>query len=159
MSPSETLVAFLAASGRPFEVIEHVEARSAVEAAAARGTPLEIGGKTVVMKIDKIGYSALVVGSHRRIEGRLLRKALHVQRYRFASREELVELEGLSPGEIPPIGRPLFPVELFVGRDLVERPEIAFAAAAATRSIRMATADWLAIANPTVVETFTVADE
>lgn len=158
MSPADQLLGWLRGTGHPFEVIEHAEARSAVDAAVARGTPLEMGGKTVVMKVERIGYAAIVVGSHRRIEGRLLRKALHVQRYRFASREELEELEGLSPGEIPPIGRPLFPVELFVGQDLVERAEIAFAAASATRSIRMATADWIAVARPTVVPTFTVAD-
>jgi hypothetical protein len=47
---------------------------------------------------------------------------------------------------------------LFVGEDLLAREEIAFAAASRTRSIRMASADWRAVAQPTVVPSFTVAD-
>jgi prolyl-tRNA editing enzyme YbaK/EbsC (Cys-tRNA(Pro) deacylase) len=156
MEPSDRLLALLDQAGRPYTLLDHAEARSAEEAAAARGTPLAIGGKTVVMKIDRIGWAALVVGSDRRIEGRLLRHALRVQRYRFATAAELVEVSGLRPGEVPPFGRPLFDLALYVGRDVAERAEIAFAAASATRSVRMATADWLAVAAPVIVEPFTV---
>ena len=36
----------------PFEEIEHGEVRTAEEAAAARGLPLEQGAKSLVFKID-----------------------------------------------------------------------------------------------------------
>lgn len=159
MSPADRLLALLSASGRPFSVLEHPPATSARAAALARATPLAIGGKSVLMKADKLGFVVLVVGSDRRIDGRLLRRALRVQRYRFASAEELAALAGLAPGEVPPFGPPLFDVALYVGEDVAARPEIAFAAASRARSVRMATADWLAVADPRVVPAFTVPDE
>ena len=155
MSVADTLLAVLAASGRPFSVIDHPEAVSAVEAAAARGTPLEIGGKSVLMSVERWGPVVVVVGSDRRIEGKLLRRALGVQRYRFASAEELLALTGLRPGAVPAFARPAFEAELVVGEDVAARPEIAFAAGSALRSIRMATGDWLGVAKPRVVPPFT----
>lgn len=159
MSTSDRLLELLRASGRPFEVIEHAPARSAAEAAEARGTSLAVGGKSVVMRIDKLGFVVLVVGSDRRIEGRELRRALGVQRYRFASAEEMDALAGLSPGEIPAFGRPLFDAALIVGQDIAAREEIVFAAGSTRKSVRMATADWLKVAEPRVVAPFTVLAE
>lgn len=159
MSASDRLFALLDASGRPYTRLDHAPATTAREAAEARGTPLAIGGKSIVFKIDKIGLAILVVGSDRRIEGRLLRKALGVQRYRFLSGDELGETFGLTPGEVPPFGRSLFDAALFVGRDVAAREEIAFAAASREISVRMRMEDWLAVAAPTVVEPFTVGEE
>ena len=159
MTPNERLYALLDASARPYTRLIHTAATTAREAAEARGTPLAIGGKSIGFKIDKIGLAILVVGSDRRVDGRLLRRALGVQRYRFLSADELRATFGLSPGEVPPFGRPLFDAALFVGRDVAAREEIAFAAASRTESVRMATADWLAVAAPTVVEPFTEAEE
>ena len=156
MTRSNELVALLAASGRPFAVLEHPEARSAEEAAAARGTPLALGGKSVLMRADRLGSVVLVAGSDRRIEGKLLRRALGIQRYRFASAEELLAAAGLRHGELPAFARPLFDADLAVGEDFLQRDEIVFAAASATRSVRMRLADWLAVAKPRVVPGFTV---
>jgi Ala-tRNA(Pro) deacylase len=153
--PAARLLALLAASGRPYHVLEHAEAVTAEEAAVARGTPLEIGGKSIGMKLDRLGFAVLVVGSDRRIDGKLLRRSLGVQRYRFLDAAELHAHTGLIPGAVPPFGRPLFDLALFVGADVASRPEIAFAAASRTRSVRMATADWLAVAAPEVVAPFT----
>ncbi len=158
-SPADRLLALLDAAGRPYTLLRHAEARTAREAATARGTPLSLGGKSVVMRFDKLGFVVLVVGSDRRVEGRALRKALGVQRYRFATADELRELTGLTPGEVPPFGRPLFDVELLVGADLAAREEIVFAAADRTRSVRMAVPDWLVVAGPRVVPAFTVEDD
>ncbi len=155
VSTAAALLDLLAASGRPYALLDHPEAVSAEAAAAARGTPLEIGGKSVLMSVEKLGFVVLVVGSDRRVEGKLLRKALGVQRYRFASPEELLALTGLRPGAVPAFARPLFDAELVVGEDVAARPEIAFAAASSTRSVRMATADWLAVARPRVIPAFT----
>lgn len=159
MDLSDRLLALLAASGRPHTVIDHAEAVTAEEAAAARATPLGIGGKSLVLKIDRVGLAVLVVGSDRRMDGKRLRKALGVQRYRFLDAAELDAALGLPPGAVPPFGRPLLDAALFVGEDVAARPEIAFAAASRRRSVRMATADWLAVAQPRVVPSFTVEGE
>lgn len=157
MSVNAALLALL--QGVPHTVIDHVEAVSARDAAVARGTPLAIGGKSLVLKIDRVGLAVLVVGSNRRVDGKLLRKALHVQRYRFLSADELVATFGIGPGAVPPFGRPLFDAELFVGEDLLERDEIAFAAASRTCSVRMAVRDWMDVAQPRVVPCFTEEEE
>lgn len=158
MTSSDRLLALLAASGRPHTVLDHDEARTAAEAAAARGTALSEGGKSLVLKVERIGFVVLLVGSARRLEGRLLRKALHVQRYRFATADELAELGGLHAGEVPPFGRPLFDATLYAGRDVLERERLVFAAASPTRSVAMTVGDWQAVAAPTLVDPFTVPE-
>lgn len=155
MDVPSALLHLLDTSGRPYARLEHAEAVSATDTALARGTPLGIGGKSVLMSVEKLGFVVLVVGSDRRVEGRLLRRALGVQRYRFASPEELFALTGLRPGSVPAFARPLFDAELIVGEDIAARPEIVFAAGLPSRSIRMATPDWLAVAAPRVVPSFT----
>lgn len=157
MSTAERLLDLLRASGRPFEVLDHEPARSAEEAAERRGTALSVGAKSVVMRIDKLGFVVLVVGSDRRIEGRALRQALGVQRYRFATPEELFALAGLISGEVPAFGTPLFEATLVVGEDFEARQELVFAAGSMIRSVRMGMADWRVVACPRVVAPFTVA--
>lgn len=140
----------------PHRVIDHPPASDSASAASARGTPLEIGGKSLVMKLDRgIGFAVLVVGGDRRIDNAALRRHLRVRRYRFATEAELQQITGLQPGCVPPFGRPVFDVPLFVDTDTASRPRIAFSLASHTRSVEMATADWLAVAKPDQVFPFT----
>ena len=104
---------------------------------AGGGTPLSMGGKSVLMRVERLGEVVVVVGSDRKINGRQLRKALGVQRYRFSSPDELRSLTGLAYGELPAWASPLFPATLVVGEDFAARDELVFAAGSATRSIRM----------------------
>ena len=145
----------LDASGRPYTLLHHAAARTAEEAAAARGTPLSMGGKTVLMTVERLGPVLVVVGSDRRIDGKRLRKGLGVQRYRFATDDELLATTGLRSGEVPAFGRPCFDALLVVGEDLLEREELVFAAASAAASVCMRTADWRAVAAPRVLPSFT----
>lgn len=156
MTRSDALLALLDASGLPFTVLDHAEARTAEAAAEARGTPLALGGKSVLMRAERVGDVVVVVGSDRRIDGRALRKALGIQRYRFASPEELLALADLRHGELPAFARPLFEAELVVGEDFLHREGIVFAAASATRSVRMRVGDWVAAARPRIVPPFTL---
>ena len=140
--------------GASFEVIEHAEANSALEAAEARGTPLAIGGKALVMKTDRRGFVLLCLQSSRALYNRGLRQHLGLRRYRFATRDELEALTGLTPGCIPPFGRPIFDLPLYADRHLVAQPRIAFTVGSRSRSIVMNTADWLEAAQPTDVFDF-----
>lgn len=155
MRGSDRLFALLDEAGAAYEVIEHPEATTAGEAAAARGTALADGGKSVVLKADRIGLVVLAVGSDRRVEGRLLRRALGIQRYRFLSPAELREATGLDPGEVPPFGRPVIEATLYCGEDFLRRDTIVFAAGSRTRSVRMSRAEWQRVAAPRVVAGFT----
>ncbi len=135
-------------SGYPHRIIEHAEARTAEEAALARGTPLSIGGKSLLMKLDRgIGFAVLAIPGDRRVDNRALRQHLRVRRYRFATPEELLQLTGLAPGCVPPLGT-VFQLPLFVDSALASTERIAFSAGSRQCSVFMSTADWLTAARP-----------
>jgi Ala-tRNA(Pro) deacylase len=155
MHPSERLVRLLQASGRPFEILEHPYAETSEQVAVQRGTPVGMGGKSLVFKLQT-GFALFVLSGERRTDNRLLRKHLGIQRLRFARLAELASLTGLTPGCVPPFGRPIFDLPLYVDAATAAQEEIAFSLASHTRSVRMRTEDWLAIAQPADVYTFAV---
>lgn len=114
-----------------------------------------MGGKSLVFKLQT-GFALFVLSGARRTDNRLLRKHLGIQRLRFARLEELTALTSLTPGCVPPFGRPIFDLPLYVDAATVAQDEIAFSLASHTSSVRMRTADWLAIADPTDIYTFAV---
>lgn len=136
--------------GCPHQVVEHPPIRGAEDAAALRGTPLEIGGKSLLLKVGD-RWVVLVLSGARRLHNPSLRRALKAQRYRFATREELQAITGLEPGCVPPFGRPLFDADLVVDEVTAEQDRIAFSLADPTRSVIMSTKDWLAIAQPDLI--------
>ena len=146
MDAAQRLTELLEASGRPVRWLEHAYADTAESVAEARGTPLAIGGKSLVFKLPD-GFALFVLSGARRVDSKAIRRRFG-GKLRFATREELHALTGLVPGCVPPFGRPLFEVELYVDAHTAEQPEIAFSAAEHTRSARMATADYLAVAQP-----------
>lgn len=144
---AERILALL--GGVPFEHLAHPPITGAEDAARARGTPLEIGGKSILLKADR--FVLVVLGGARRLDNPRLRRALGVSRYRFATTDELAAITGLSPGCVPPFGRPLFDVDLLVDTALAETERIAFSLGDPTRSVVMGTADWLAAARPDAI--------
>lgn len=136
--------------GVPHRVVEHPPIRGAEDAAALRGTPLEIGGKSLLLKVGD-RWVMLVLSGARKLHNPSLRRALRAQRYRFASREELRDVTGLEPGCVPPFGRPIFDADLVVDEATAANDAIAFSLADPTRSVVMATSDWLAVARPDLV--------
>ena len=135
-------------SGCDLTHYHHDEALNAEQAAAARGTPLSMGGKSLLMKLDGIGMAVVAIPGDARLSGALLRRGLGVARYRFARPEELAATLGLPPGAVPPFGRPVFPLPLFVDARLAAGPQLVFALGSRRRSARVATADYLARAQP-----------
>jgi len=153
MAVHDRLVQLL--DGVPHRLLEHEPITSAAHAAAVRGTPVGIGGKALVMKIGKV-YSVLAVPGDGRIDGRTLRASLGVQRYRFATREELLARTGLTPGSVPPFGRPLFDMPLYVDTALASRDRIAFTLGVPTASAVLPMADYMAMARPDAVVPLTL---
>jgi prolyl-tRNA editing enzyme YbaK/EbsC (Cys-tRNA(Pro) deacylase) len=139
----------------PHERIEHGVSRTAEEAAAARGTVLHEGGKAIVMKLHGRGFVLIALRGSDALSGRLLRQAFGVQRYRFATREELLALTGLEPGCVPPLGRPVLELPLFVDAALAGSERVVFTLGAHTCSARLATGDWLQVARPEAVLSLT----
>lgn len=148
MSVHDRVLAHLDRHGLPYERLEHPAATSAEQAAALRGTDLSIGGKAIVMKLDKRGFCVLALRGSDSIDNRAFRKHLGVRRYRFATRDELAELTGLVPGCIPPFGRPIFDLPLFADAALLANARIAFTPGTHDASLVMALADWQRAARP-----------
>ena len=130
-----------------FRRVEHGPTRTSEESAAARGEPLAIGGKTLLLKVDD-RFELFVLSAARRLLSRRARKAVGARRSRFATPQELLELTGLVPGTVPPFGVPVLPFPLNADRSVLAQDRIAFNAASPTESIVMATADWLRLASP-----------
>ncbi|MBL8614887.1 MAG: YbaK/EbsC family protein [Deltaproteobacteria bacterium] len=133
------------------ERMVHAEARSAPEAAAARGTPLQRGAKSLFMKLDRMGWAVLALPGDQQLDGGLLRRGLGVARYRLARPDELEAVIGLPPGAVPPFGAPIFPCALLVDATLAAEPWVAFALARRSCSLRVDTAAWLGRAQPSAV--------
>lgn len=151
--PSARILALLDAptGGEPvgYRLIEHAPAYDAEQAARLRDTPLGMGAKSLVMKMDRgIGLAVLALPADRQVDNALLRKHLGIRRYRFATPDELFALTGLDPGAVPPFGRPVFDAPLYVDEALAAGPQVAFTAASHTLSVVLATRDWLALAAP-----------
>lgn len=140
----------LEAEGVAYDETEHEPVHTAEEAARARGCPVGIGAKSIVLKTDSL-FRLFVLSGAATLRSRLVRKQLGVRRTRFATPRELFDLTGgIEPGAVPPFGPPVLPFELFVDPGLLEHRQIAFTPGVHTVSILMSSADWLRIAQPEV---------
>jgi Ala-tRNA(Pro) deacylase len=143
----EAIQELLSRQGVRFREVQHSPTRTSEESARARGEPVAIGGKALLMKVG--GQHALfVISAARKVDSAALRRQLGVSRLRFASAEELHRLTGLVPGAVPPFGEPVLPFPLYADESVFENDRIAFNAGALTHSIIMLVADWERVARP-----------
>jgi len=149
----EAIRALLREHGAEFRELHHEPTRTSQQAADARGEPIEIGGKAIVAKVDET-FRLFVISAARRLHSRAICKRLGAQRFRFASPEELHELTGLVPGCVPPFGRPILDLDLYVDTSVLENDRIAFNAGSLEDSIILDRQTWLDIARPTEVFPF-----
>lgn len=141
----------LTRSGVSFEEFEHREVRTAEEAAAVRGWPIDRGAKSLLFKADGV-FGIYVMSGGRAMHSRLVRRHLGASRTRFANAEELASLTGVLPGAVPPFGRPIFDLPLYADPSLFEQDRIGFTAGVRTVSILLGSRDWLRAAAPEVFE-------
>ena len=127
--------------------LEHPPIDGAEHAAALRGLPLSAGAKAVLVKagsrMQLVAFSAAC-----RLDSRALRKALGVSKLRFATVPELLDVTGLVPGSVPPLGRPALPVDLLLDASLTRQPVIAFTPGRRDRSVILSGDDFLRVASP-----------
>jgi prolyl-tRNA editing enzyme YbaK/EbsC (Cys-tRNA(Pro) deacylase) len=149
----EAIRAALSAAGATWREIEHEPTRTSEESARARGEPLEIGAKALLVKVDE-RFVLLVLSAARKLDSKKLRAALGARATRFATSEELLELTGLVPGSVPPFGEPILPLPLYVDRSVAANERVAFNAGSLTRSMIVAREAWQAAARPAQVLDF-----
>ena len=146
----------------PFIRLHHPPASSAREMAHLRGTPLEIGGKSMLFRCGtraSSDFRLFVLSSARRVSARKIRHALGIARMRLATPAELLQLTTLTPGCIPPFGAPIFELPLYVDASITQNDEIAFSPGQHTCSLRMKTQDYLQVAAPQDVLCFSLKDD
>ena len=88
-----------------------------------------------------------VLPADRALDSRAMRAAVGSRRIRFASRDELLELTGLTPGAVPPFGS-LFGLETVCDPGLADNRQINFNAGSHSHSVQMSYADWAALEQP-----------
>jgi Ala-tRNA(Pro) deacylase len=135
--------------GIDYRVVEHGPTRTSEESAQARGEPLRVGGKALVLSVDG-ELRLLVLSAATKLDSRAVKRHFGAKKTRFASRDELLERTGLEPGAVPPFGEPILPLPLYVDEALCANERIAFNAGSLIRSIVMPMPDYLATASPDV---------
>ena len=147
----EKIKEWLVSQSVEFTEVHHKPTRTSEEAAKVRGVDLSIGGKALVLKIDD-SFKLFVLSASKKLDSGALKKYFGAKKLRFADKDELMEITGLVPGSIPPFGKSLVNLELFVDNSIVNNEQIAFNAGSLTDSIIMSVQDYLKVANPTIID-------
>jgi len=145
----DCIVALLEKHDVGFVHVSHAPVRTSEQAAEARGEPLEIGGKALVIKVDG-EFALFVLSAAARLETRALKRHFGAKNIRFASPDELMTLTGLVPGSVPPFGRPVLPLPLYVDPSVFDNRRMAFNAGSLKDSLVMDTSDYRLVAQPEV---------
>jgi len=132
----------------PFEVQRHAPVFTSEEAAAIRGTLLASGAKALICRADD-RFLMIVLPADRKLASKAVRRSGGIKSLRFASREEVTQLTGLTPGSIPPFGS-LFGLTTWCDERLSEQPRINFNAGDHSISVSMTYADYIAAEQPQI---------
>ncbi len=148
MSPSifERVESLLKQHEVAFQVLRHEPVYTSEEAARVRGTPLASGAKALVCKGED-RFVMFVVPADRKLDSRAVRRVKGWRKLRFATREEVLELTGLTPGSIPPFGS-LFGLSTLCDERLGENDVINFNAGDHGISVSMRFADYVLVEKP-----------
>ena len=152
----QRLIQTLDAAGVVYDLTHHEPVYTSAQAASVRGTPLCSGAKAIILKCDH-GFVMVVMPADRIMKGSAVRKFLHSRRLRFASKEELLELTGLTPGAVPPFGS-LFGLRTVCDRRLGENQRINFNAGSHGNSLQLDYQAWVKVESPEFAD-FSIATE
>jgi Ala-tRNA(Pro) deacylase len=166
---TERIISLLENHNINYKRIHHPECRTSEESAKARaegGGGFVIGAKAILMKVDRkeIGseFDVFVLPGDKQINSKSLKKAFKQQfndfnRFRFSTTEEMVEQTGgLIPGTMPPFSKPIFDklAHLFIDSSLLDYEILGFNAACLTQSLIVSTQDYIKVAAPTCIFSF-----
>jgi Ala-tRNA(Pro) deacylase len=151
MTVFESIQKYLSILGITFRTVHHEPTFTSEESAKARGEEVKIGGKAIVMKVDD-SFKLFVLSAVLKVDSKKLKEYFKAKSIRFASKEELSELTGLVPGSVPPFGKPILDVDVFIDRSVEGNEKIAFNAGSLTDSIIMSSTEYVKAAHGTVLE-------
>jgi Ala-tRNA(Pro) deacylase len=145
----ERLKAGLSSAGVLFTHTHHEPVYTSAEAAAIRGVSLHSGAKALILK-GKDDFFMAVLPADLSLDSGRLRKAIGTKRLRFASKDEVLEMTGLTPGSIPPFGS-LFGLATVCDERLSDNERINFNAGSHRDSLQISYDNYVAYENPLVV--------
>jgi len=134
----------LLSSGITFEELHHDEVGAPVEYSQKIGTRLEQQAKALLLRCKKNGggklFIVVSVPANKKVDFNIISNKLggNIKSIRVAEKEQMYELTGCEPGELPPLGK-LWGVQLLMDEALFLEPKIYFNAGSLGYSI---------IANP-----------
>jgi Ala-tRNA(Pro) deacylase len=129
-----------------YQALEHEAVYTSEEAARVRGTSLDQAAKALVFRADGAPM-LLVIPGDRRVDTKGFKKRFKIKDMRMASREDVEELTGLTPGAVPPFGN-ILGIPIYMDEMLLEKAETVFNAGSHTRSIKMSPQDLVALTQP-----------
>ncbi|HUT08984.1 MAG TPA: YbaK/EbsC family protein [Thermoguttaceae bacterium] len=132
--------------GVEFDVLRHEPVYTSQQAAAVRGTSLASGAKALICKGDD-RLVMFVMPADRKLASKEVRRSRGWRKLRFANRDEVLELTGLEPGSIPPLGS-LFDLPTLCDRRLAENETINFNAGDHCVSVSMRYEDYVRVERP-----------
>ena len=132
-----------------FRTVHHEPTKTSEDSAKARGEELSIGGKGLILKIDDT-FKLFILSASKKLDSSAIKRRFNAKSIRFATVEELFKLTGLVPGSVPPFGKPIIDLELYVDNSIVKNEKIAFNAGSLTDSIIMSVKDYLEVAKPII---------
>ncbi|KAL3768425.1 hypothetical protein ACHAWO_000337 [Cyclotella atomus] len=142
-----------------FKSLHHEVTPTSEDSARVRGEDLSTGGKALVLKHGddetNSSYALFVLSASRKLNTKANKKEIKSKNVRFATSDELARLtSGLVPGAVPPFGRPIIDLDLYVDTSIEENSVIAFNSGSLTDSVVMSVADYLRVASPTKIFVF-----
>ena len=136
--------------GKEYSVLRHEPVFTSEEAARVRGTALASGAKALICKGDET-FVLFVVPADRKLDSGAVRRTRGWRKLRFATREEVQQLTGLTPGSIPPFGS-LFGLPTLCDRRLGANERINFNAGDHSLSVSLRYTDYVAAEQPELGE-------
>lgn len=144
----ERLVTALTNAGVSFTHLNHDPVYTSPDAARVRGTPLHSGAKALILSGGG-AFRLAVMPADLGLDNNAVRKVLDLRRLRFATKEEVLGLTGLTPGSIPPFGS-LFGFQTICDERLSDNERIVFNAGSHTDSIQMRYEDYVTYEKPQI---------
>lgn len=137
-------------AGIAFVHTRHQAVYTSAEAAAVRGVSLHSGAKALILKAEET-FLLVVIPADLALDNKALRNLLDCRHVRFANKEEVLQLTGLTPGSIPPFGS-LFGLQTICDEKLAENERINFNAGSHTDSFQMAYRDFIGLESPKMAQ-------
>jgi len=126
--------------GVPFDVIPHAKSYTSIDEAKALGIDADEVLKTIVLNTAS-GHVLAVVPGPRRLDMKLVQKAVGDKHARFATEEELQrDFPGLELGAFPPLGSALG-CPTYVDPEVLSHTTVVFAGGTQTDSVKARTDD------------------